>query len=141
MHTVRAKSRTICVMNIEDLREYCLSLPLASEYFPFDESVLAFRVMDKIFAMIDLADTEWFVLKCDPELALELREEHPEINGAWHMNKKYWNQVSIFGSLSDSLIKSLIRHSYSEVVKKFTNKAKSGHPEILTITKDSDTTH
>lgn len=141
MHTVRAKSRTICVMNIEDLREYCLSLPLASEYFPFDESVLAFRVMDKIFAMIDLADAEWFVLKCDPELALELREEHPEINGAWHMNKKYWNQVSIFGSLSDSLIKSLIRHSYSEVVKKFTNKAKSGHPEILTITKDSDTTH
>lgn len=141
MHTVRAKSRTICVMNIEDLREYCLSLPLASEYFPFDESVLAFRVMDKIFAMIDLADTEWFVLKCDPELALELREEHPEINGAWHMNKKYWNQVSIFGSLSDSLIRSLIRHSYSEVVKKFTNKAKTGHPEILTITKDSVTTH
>lgn len=141
MHTVRAKSRTICVMNIEDLREYCLSLPLASEYFPFDESVLAFRVMDKIFAMIDLADTEWFVLKCDPELALELREEHPEINGAWHMNKKYWNQVSIFGSLSDSLIRSLIRHSYSEVVKKFTNKAKTGHPEILTITKDSGTTH
>ena len=76
-------------MNIETIREYCLSLPAATEDFPFDETTLVFRVSGKIFAMIDLENTEWFVLKCDPEYAIELREEHQEITGAWHMNKKH----------------------------------------------------
>lgn len=105
-------------MNIEEIRNYCLTLPEVSEYFPFDETTLAFRVADKIFAMIDLEDTEWFVLKCDPEYALQLRDRYPEITGAWHMNKKHWNQLNLYGSLPDSLLFSLIRHSYNQVVKK-----------------------
>lgn len=121
-------------MNIEDVREYCLSLPLATEDFPFDETTLVFRVMNKIFAMIDLENTEWFVVKCDPEFAIELRELHAEINGAWHMNKKYWNQLNLFGHLSDELIKSLIRHSYSEVVKKLPRKTKAENEIITTVT-------
>ena len=105
-------------MNIEEIRNYCLTLPEVSEYFPFDETTLAFRVADKIFAMIDLEDTEWFVLKCEPEYALQLRDRYPEITGAWHMNKKHWNQLNLYGSLPDSLLFSLIRHSYNQVVKK-----------------------
>ena len=111
-------------MNIEEVREYCLSLPQVTEDFPFDETTLVFRIEQKIFAMIDLEDTQWFVLKCEPEYALELRERHPEISGAWHMNKKYWNQLNLFGQLRDELVKYLIRHSYNEVVKKLPRKVK-----------------
>ncbi len=122
------------MMNVEEVRNYCLSLPLATEDLPFSETALAFRVLGKIFAMIDLDDTEWFVLKCAPEFALELREAHPEIKGAWHMNKKYWNQLDLFGTLPEDLIKALIRHSYSEVVKKMSKKVKAEHAELLFVT-------
>ena len=111
-------------MNIEEVREYCLSLPQVTEDFPFDETTLAFRIEQKIFAMVDLEHTQWFVLKCEPEYALDLREIHPEISGAWHMNKKYWNQLNLFGQLRDELVKYLIRHSYNEVVKKLPRKVK-----------------
>lgn len=109
-------------MNIEEVRDYCLSLPQVTEDFPFDETTLVFRIAGKIFAMVDLENTEWFVLKCEPEYALDLREKHPEISGAWHMNKKYWNQLNLFGTLSDKLIQDLIRHSYNEVIKKLPKK-------------------
>lgn len=105
-------------MNIESVREYCLSLPQATEDFPFDESTLAFRIEGKIFAMVDLEKTEWFVLKCNPERALELRDRYMDISPAWHMNKKYWNQLNLYGALPDKLIRTLICHSYNEVVKK-----------------------
>lgn len=105
-------------MDIEGIRNYCLSLPQTTEDFPFDETTLVFRISGKIFAMIDLENTEWFVLKCLPEYAIELREQHPEIAPAWHMNKKYWNQLNLYGSLPDALIRLLIRHSYNEVIKK-----------------------
>ena len=112
------------IMNVESIRDYCLSLPAASEYFPFDETTLAFRVVDKIFAMIDLEDTQWFVLKCDPDYALELRDRHPEITGAWHMNKKHWNQIDLEGLLPDELIQKLISHSYKLVASKLPRKTK-----------------
>lgn len=111
-------------MNIESLREYCLSLPQVTEDFPFDETTLAFRVGGKIFAMVDLEDTHWFVLKCEPDYALDLRDRYSEITSAWHMNKKHWNQINLFGSLSDSLVRSLVRHSYNEVVKKMPKRVK-----------------
>ncbi len=120
-------------MNVESVRDYCLSLPLATEDFPFDETTLAFRVLGKIFAMIDLDNTEWFVLKCNPDYAVELRDKYPEIKGAWHMNKKHWNQVSLSGELQDGLVQKLIRHSYAEVVKKMPNKLKQSHMEMLTV--------
>ena len=120
-------------MNIESVRDYCLALPMASEDFPFDETTLVFRVQGKIFAMIDLEDTTWFVLKCDPEYALELRERYVEIEGAWHMNKRHWNQINLSGSLSDSLIESLIRHSYALVVSKLPKRIKEEYPGLLTV--------
>lgn len=120
-------------MNVEGIREYCLSLPLASEDFPFDEECLAFRVLGKIFAMINLENTKWFVLKCEPDYAVELRERHQEIEGAWHMNKRYWNQLDIFGELDDELIRSLIRHSYAQVVGKFARRVREEHPELESV--------
>ena len=109
-------------MDIESVRNYCLSLPHATEDFPFDESTLVFRIGGKIFAMIDLENTEWFVLKCEPDYAIELRDRYAEIIGAWHMNKKHWNQLNLFGSLTDAFIRNLICHSYNEVVKKISKK-------------------
>ena len=111
-------------MNIETLRDYCLALPQVTEYFPFDETTLAFRVGEKIFAMLDLEDTEWFVLKCNPDYAVLLRDRYSDVAPAWYMNKKYWNQLNIFGSLSDSLITTLIRHSYNEVIAKMSKRKK-----------------
>ena len=120
-------------MNVESLREYCLSLPLATEDFPFDETTLVFRVVGKIFAMLDLERPDVVSLKCNPDYALQLREEHPEISGAWHMNKKYWNQGNLSGHLEDELVQGLVRHSYAEVVKKLTRKERAEHEEITTV--------
>ena len=120
-------------MNVETVRTYCLSLPEAGEYFPFDESTLAFRVAGRIFAMIDLENTEWFVLKCNPEYAIELRDQYPDITPAWHMNKRHWNQLNLYGSLPDKLITKLINHSYAQVVKKLPKHIRSEHPIITTV--------
>ena len=136
-------------MNIESVREYCLSLPLVTEAFPFDERTLVFRILGKIFACVDLERPEWVTMKCNADYALELREVHPEIEGAWHWNKKYWNQVNLYGTLEDDFIQTLIRHSYSEVVKKLKKQERMEHPEMMerveelvrdTLKKDSDKT-
>ena len=110
-------------MNIEDARIYCLGKPGATEDFPFDETTLAFRVEKKIFAIVDLENTEWFCLKCDADYAIELRDEYCQISPAWHMNKKYWNQLDIM-RLDDALVRSLIDHSYDEVMKKLPKKTR-----------------
>lgn len=120
-------------MDIESVREYCLSLPLATEDMPFDESTLAFRIGGRIFAMIDLERTEWFVLKCHPDRALELRERYAEIAPAWHMNKKHWNQLNLYGALPNELVRSLIRHSYALVVRKTPKVFRTAHPEVMEI--------
>lgn len=117
-------------MNIEEIREYCLSLPYATEDMAFGEDYLLIRVFDRIFACIGLARTGYFVVKCDADHAIELRERFAEVEPAWHWNKKYWNQLRLDGNLSDDDIKSHIRHSYSEVVKKLPRKIRLGHPEI-----------
>ena len=61
-------------MNVTELRDYCLSLPMVTEDFPFNESILAFKILGKIFAVIDLDHIDWLVMKCDPDYAVELRE-------------------------------------------------------------------
>ena len=110
-------------MNIECIREYCLSKKGTSETFPFDESTLVFKVLDKIFALtgLDRIPTQ-INLKCDPEYTLELRDQHCDITGGYHMNKKHWNTVIVEGDLEDQMILSLIDHSYDIVVSSFTMK-------------------
>ena len=103
-------------MNIEEFREYCLSKPLVTECFPFDEDTLVFKVSGKMFALTSLSDTFNINLKCDPERAIALREEYPCVLPGYHMNKKHWNTVLIDGSVNDPLLRSWIDHSYDLVV-------------------------
>lgn len=107
-------------MNIEELREYCLSIKGAEESFPFDETVLVFKVMNKMFAYtgLDALGAEsWVNLKCDPEKAVDLRERYPNVVPGYHANKKYWNTVYINRDISDEDIRSWINHSVEEVIK------------------------
>ncbi len=104
-------------MNIEEIREYCLSREFVSESFPFDDTALVFKVYDKMFALLSLPDSRCN-LKCDPEKAIELREEYEDIIPGWHMNKKHWNTLDLKGTLSSKLIKGLIDHSFELVVNK-----------------------
>ena len=112
-------------MNIEYYREYCLSKPGTSEGMPFDDKVLVFKVMDKMFALTDIDAFVSVNLKCDPERAIQLREEHDgSITARYHMSKKHWNTITTDGSVSDALIKELIDHSYDLVVKSLTKRQK-----------------
>ena len=120
-------------MDIETIRNYCLSLPMTSEDMAFGEDHLLVRVCDKIFGCLDLIANDFLVLKADPEYAIELRDRYPEIEPAWHWNKKYWIQLSLSGKLKEELILSLIRHSYSEVVRKLPKRIKTEHPELTSI--------
>lgn len=110
-------------MNIETLRDYCLQKPAVTENFPFDEDVLVFKVLGKIFALISISEPDTVNLKCDPERAIELRSTYPDaIFPGYHMNKKMWNTVSLEYGLPDKLLKELINHSYEEVVAKLPKK-------------------
>ena len=104
-------------MNVEDLRQYYLSMKGATEDLPFDEVTLVFKVMGKIFAASGLDAPECSVnLKCDPERAVQLREAYPDIIPGYHMNKKHWNTVYCERELDTVFLKGLIDHSYHLVV-------------------------
>ncbi len=102
-------------MNIEDLREYCLSKTGATESFPFDETTLVFKVMNKMFAVTDLEDEFAVVIKCDPEEYLEMRERYEAVGQARYFRGS-WNRVLIDGSIAPGQIKSWIDRSYELVV-------------------------
>lgn len=111
-------------MNIESLRDYCLSLPLATECLPFDDTTLVFKVEGKMFLFTGLEYPDLRInVKCDPDLALELRDAYAEVKPGFHCNKKYWNTIYITPFLKDCLVREWILHSYNEVVKKL-NRAK-----------------
>ncbi|MCQ2958666.1 MAG: MmcQ/YjbR family DNA-binding protein [Bacteroidales bacterium] len=112
-------------MNIEEFREYCLSLPNVTEDMPFDENVLVFRIFGKIFACISMENPDLATLKCNEEKAIELRAEYPCVEGAFHWNKKYWNQIWFNREVNDVLFKQLINHAYDEVWKKLPRKVKN----------------
>lgn len=120
-------------MNVEEFREYCLSLPYVTEDMAFGEEYLLFRVCGKIFACMGMDGRGYFVVKCDPDYAIELRDRYNGIVPAWHWNKKYWNQILMDTDVSDNMVCSLVRHSYSEVVKKLTVKVRKEFPEITEI--------
>ncbi len=106
-------------MNIEQVREYCIEKNGVTESFPFDDTALVFKVCNKMFAMVSLDDA-WLNLKCDPDKAIELREQHSEVIPGYHMNKKMWNTIVLEGSLTDKLIYEWIDHSYDLVMAKLT---------------------
>jgi predicted DNA-binding protein (MmcQ/YjbR family) len=111
-------------MNIELLREYCLSKKATSEALPFDEDALVFKVCEKMFALTSLSEPNSVNLKCNPEKAIELREHYSCVIPGWHMNKKHWNTINFDNSVSDNLIKEWIDDSYNLVVNGLTKKQK-----------------
>ncbi|MCK5135358.1 MAG: MmcQ/YjbR family DNA-binding protein [Bacteroidales bacterium] len=105
-------------MNIEEIREYCISKPGVTEGLPFNDTALVFKVAGKMFALLDLSEeARGLTLKCDPELAIELREQHTEVTPAWHFNKQHWNTIDTSGSVPEEKIREWIDHSYDLVVK------------------------
>jgi predicted DNA-binding protein (MmcQ/YjbR family) len=105
-------------MNIEILRNYCISKKNVSESFPFDDDTLVFKVNGKIFVLANLDGDLSINLKCEPSLAVELRERYTSVIPGYHMNKKHWNTVLLNGSIPDKEVFTWIDHSYNQVLKK-----------------------
>ena len=118
-------------MNVEDFRLYCIQKPVTTEEFPFDQTTLVFKVLGKMFALTPLDNDEATAnLKCDPDRAIDLREEYPDIIEGFHMSKIHWNTIFLERGLDDALIKSLVDHSYELVISKFTKKQKEEYEEL-----------
>ncbi len=104
-------------MNIESLRDYCLSKPAAEETLPFGPDTLVYKVAGKVFLLTGLDEEQLsFNVKCDPDRAIELREEFSCVLPGYHMNKKHWNTIVVDGSVSTKQLKEWIDHSYELVV-------------------------
>ena len=100
-----------------DFREYCLSKPNVTEGMPFGETVLVFKVGGKMFALMSVDEVPATAnLKCDPDLALELRDRYEQVRPGYHMNKKHWNTIIADGSVPLKQLKEWIDHSYELVV-------------------------
>jgi predicted DNA-binding protein (MmcQ/YjbR family) len=97
-----------------------------TEEFPFGEDTMVFKANGKIFAITNVETFEGINLKCDPERAIQLREQYDAVQPGYHMNKKHWNTVVMDGSISDKLVKEWIDHSYELVNKTSSNKRVKG---------------
>ena len=113
-------------MNIDEIREYCLSKESVTESFPFDEVTLVFKVLNKMFLLTNLDGNLSINVKCNPEKALELRASYPDtVLPAFHMNKKHWNTIIMNSIMEDEKIKQWIDHSYELVVSKMSKKQRA----------------
>ena len=102
-------------MNIEDFRDYCLLKAGVTEETPFGPETLVFKVGGKVFVLTDIETFGSINLKCDPERAQELREQHEYVLPGYHMNKKHWNTVLIGTGVPERQLRELIDHSYDLV--------------------------
>ncbi len=115
-------------MDIATLRDFCLSLPAVEEATPFDETTLVYKVGGKMFALCNMVQGVWVNLKCDPDRAIELREEYAEVEPGFHMNKRHWNTVRLDGSLPRRQIEEWICDSYRLVAHSLPRKLKDELP-------------
>jgi predicted DNA-binding protein (MmcQ/YjbR family) len=105
-------------MDVAEFREYCLTKLGATEGTPFGPDVLVFKVSGKMFALATLDEVPTRVnLKCDPDLALELRDRYDQVTPGYHMNKKHWNTVELEGAIPDPELRKMIDHSYDLVAR------------------------
>ena len=110
-------------MNIEQLQQYCLAKTGAEETLPFGPDTLVYKVGGKAFLLTSLdAEDLRFNVKCDPDLAQELREQYDCVQPGFHMNKKHWNTIIADGSVSVKILKEWIDHSYNLVVNSLPKK-------------------
>ncbi len=115
-------------MHIEDIREYCLKKKAVTESFPFDNKTLVFKVGGKIFSLVMLESIPLKInLKCDPDKALDLREQYKSVQAGYHSNKRHWNTLELCGEVDKIEVFSLIDHSYELVVSNLTKKLKKYH--------------
>ncbi|MBO5882374.1 MAG: MmcQ/YjbR family DNA-binding protein [Alistipes sp.] len=124
-------------MSIEDIRNYCIGLPYVTETMPFDDTTIVYKVGGKWFAVTDLETHDKVVVKCDPDIAIELRDRHEEVTPAWHFNKRHWNAISLCGDLAESFIYEQIRNSYMLVINKNVTP-RALRMEILAAVKEHD---
>lgn len=102
-----------------DVEAYCLSLPGATEDYPFGDGAAVFKVGGKMFALTQPPGQPTRInLKCDPVLAIALRQKYASVQPGYHMNKKHWNTIQLDGSLPDNEVRQQIDHSYGLVVPK-----------------------
>ena len=112
-------------MDVESIREYCLSKDFVTESTPFDDVTLVFKVAGKMFALLPLDEINLSInLKCDPEKAVELREHYPAVIPGYHMNKNNWNTVFVDGTIEKKLILQWIDNSYQLVIKSLPRKTR-----------------
>lgn len=116
-------------MTRDDVLDVCAALPGAVEDYPFGDGVAVFKVGGRMFALVRLdGDPGAVNLKCDPDLALELRDRHPSVRPGYHQDKRHWNTVDLDGSLDDDELRSMIDHSYELVVAKLPRTVRDGLP-------------
>jgi predicted DNA-binding protein (MmcQ/YjbR family) len=113
-------------MNTEELRDYCLQKPYTEEGMPFGDDTLVFKVGGKIFLLTSLDQANRFNVKCNPERAIELREQYSEVIPGYHMNKTNWNTVYMDGSLTRKQLLEMIDHSYNLIFNSLPKKVKAG---------------
>ena len=114
-------------MDIESIRDYCLAKKEVEEGFPFGETTLVFKVRGKIFLLAGLENPVLqFNVKCDPEKAIEWREQFAAVQPGYHMNKKMWNTVVVDGSIPARIIRQMIDDSYQLVVMSLPKKSREG---------------
>ncbi len=117
-------------MNIEELRDFCLSLKGVEEKLPFDNRTLVFSIKGKMFCATDTENYEFINVKCNPEEAILLREKYDGVFPGHYMNKKHWNSVKTEGNIPDKLIEEWIKKSYDLVFAKLPQKSQK---EIIEI--------
>lgn len=104
-------------MNIEQIRDFCLSKEGVNESFPFNESTLVFKVYGKMFALLSLEVPHSINLKCDPEEAIILRETYEFVIPGYHMNKTHWNTIQLSEEVSFAMLRTWIEHSYELILR------------------------
>lgn len=122
-------------MDIIQVREFLMSLPLCEETFPFGDDFAVFKIEGRMFACLSFERPAVIAVKCDPDRAVLLRDRHGCITAAWHFNKRHWNDIE-FVSLDEDIVKCEITHSYLTVIKKNVTP-KVRREELLSIAEDA----
>src|SRR5690606_18236290 len=112
-------------MNIEEFRDYCILKKGVTEETPFGPDTLVFKVMNKMFALSGIEDFKYINLKCDPDRAIDLREQYHAVQPGYHMNKKLWNSVYINDDVPDEMIYEMIDDSYNLIVASLPKKTQA----------------
>ena len=114
------------MLNAEFIRDYCLAKKEVTESLPFGPTVIVFKVFNKMFLLLALDTTPiQFNVKCEPNIAIELREKYNAIITGYHMSKTHWNSIIIDGTLSDLFIKQQIDNSYDLIVESLPKSVRS----------------